>query len=184
MSTVVYLLEFSTGSEQNFPCSNGQVSPYNNNGYTFLHRYNYYDAGIKVFGAGHYEIATLGATGTMCDKIDDYNTALWSSAGTAEGASTFFYSLLRRTVPLEHGEIKNNTIVTNLVGGKQYPEIFDFYTWTTSNSNPNLINISWPGASCPVAAAAGTGPGWSCTNPAEGPGLCWNGCSRAPAKPS
>ncbi len=154
MPTSVDALTFATGNEAAFSCSNGQASPYNNPGYSFIHKFNYYDAGNKLYGSGHYEAVTMSATGTICDIIDDYNTIVWSSSSVAESTSAFFF-FSTNAGTLEHGEVKLNTLVTNLIGGKQYPDIYDFVNYHTSNANPNLIVYDGVGSSC-------TNLAWAC----------------------
>ena len=157
---------FASGNESAFPCSNGMA--YSAPSYSLIHKYNYYDQFGSTYGAGHMEIVAFeGANGvSVCSRVDDYNVVLWSSSTAAEGAASFFY--WGGGGQLQYGEAKYNTIVTNLTGGKQYPELYDYYNWSTNGGTPNYIAIAGTGSSCPIPAGTYTGSGWACGNPAKG----------------
>lgn len=157
--TAPIILGFATGNEAAFPCSNGTA--FTAAGHVTTNKYNYYDKFGYLYGAGHFEMQTFGSTATLCAFYAQYNTVVWSNTTASEGTSTFFH-FTTNAGTLELSAIDHNTIVTNLVAGKTYPDLYEYYNWHTSAGTPNHIIIDGTGSSC-----AGLS-GWTCSNPVRG----------------
>lgn len=158
MLSAPLLVGLATGNESAFPCSNGTA--YNSPGYVIKNKYNYYDQFGAIYGGGHWEISTIGSTATVCGYYPEYNTVVWANSTAAEGTSSFFH-MTTNAGTIELSAIDHNTIVTNLVAGKSYPDLYEYYNWHTDAGTPNHIVVEATGSSC-------TGLGWTCSNPVRG----------------
>ncbi len=172
------LINFGKGNESSYPCSNGTI--YTASGYRFTVSFNYFEDFGDSFGAGHWEITTMalgqsGQEATACYVHNNYNTVLYTSDMAASGTSTFFY-MTTNYGTLEEAETIGNTIVTNLVGGKQYPDIYEYYDWHATGATPNEIAIDGNGSGC-------GGLTWGCPGPTKGQAIYGGAGAEAADRP-
>jgi hypothetical protein len=163
MGSAVGVITFATGNESAFPCSNGTSSPATTApGYSLNVSDSYFDAIGVVGGAGHNETFTMNLTGIMCLASFAYNTVPWPAATSAAGTASFFFQA-NNLGTIEAANVTNNSMITNLTGGKQLPELYDFYNWYTNGLNPDQIVIQGNGSSCSILPWGGT-----CSNAVRG----------------
>jgi hypothetical protein len=173
MPSVVSLFGWASGNENSFPCSNG--TSYTLAGYTADISFNYFRDFGYSYGGGHWEITTVGNTGVMCSIKNNYNTVVWENTSANEGTSTFFFMSTNAGL-LEYAQVDHNTIVTNLVGGRQYPDIYEFANLhSTAFTTPTHLVYDSTGASC-----AGNNNPWSCSGFVRGNAILGGGATGNP----
>lgn len=159
-----------TGSETAVAsCSNGTA--YSFPGYTYIYDDNYNDNFGTLYGGGHYELMNLGGLVAMCLVDRSYNTIVMPSTMPAEVEGSFFGWASTGQGVVEKGVVSNNTVVTNMTGGRQTPAFtsatVEHYNWHTNAGTPNLFVLDGPGTSCPSYPSFGG----ICPGPTTGQGL-------------
>jgi hypothetical protein len=169
--TAPLLFGWLPGNESS--CSNGTA--YTLPGYNLTVKYNYFKGFGYSYGNGHWEIHTFGTAAVVCSIEDEYNTVVWTSSQAGEGTTTFFY-MTGNTGFVEWGEVDHNTIVTNLIGGAQYPNIYEYVNLTTSNpiQTPTYLTFQASGSLC-----AGAANPWPCVGFRTGQGIISAGTGNA-----